>query len=327
MHNPKHHFQTVDEYNRPGGLKKGGSYNLPFKNVRRNRSLPSLSNNNDSELEAEDQHSDMDWKRKLRAIQRQRENDFEEARRREANAASTLSDDRIDEIVKRKYRETIDVIEEISRIMKNPKEREKTDPAYIYERAERVYSHAFKKIVQELERVRNGRIIGAVLEKVWRNYISSFEFFIKLRETEKKHSEKKISGLEKEIKALKDKVRQMEKDKLQRKVRKESKMKMKVRQHALHVRSAKKHGVIISAEVSDVESEDSDVEKPYDFIDRSMKLVKKTNGSGADKKLRFLLKDLLEQNRNEFVPVDWASAMLSEEVFGVKQPGEEDDED
>jgi hypothetical protein len=93
------------------------------------------------------------------------------------------------------------------------------------------------------------------------------------------------------------------------------------------VRSAKKHGVIISAEVSDVESEDSDVEKPYDFIDRSMKLVKKTNGSGADKKLRFLLKDLLEQNRNEFVPVDWASAMLSEEVFGVKQPGEEDDVD
>ena len=56
-----------------------------------------------------------------------------------------------------------------------------------------------------------------MLEKVWRNYISSFEFFIKLRETEKKHSEKKISGLEKEIKALKDKVRQMEKDKLQRK--------------------------------------------------------------------------------------------------------------
>ena len=56
VHNPKHHFQTVDEYNRPGGLKKGGSYNLPFKNVRRNRSLPSLSNNNDSELEAEDQH-------------------------------------------------------------------------------------------------------------------------------------------------------------------------------------------------------------------------------------------------------------------------------
>ena len=50
------------------------------------------------------------------------------------------------------------------------------------------------------------------------------------------------------------------------------------------------------------------------------------HGSGADKKLRVLLKDLLEQNRNEFVPVDWASAMLSEEVFGVKASEEEEND-
>ena len=64
-----------------------------------------------------------------------------------------------------------------------------------------------------------------------------------------------------------------------------------------------------------ISDDDSDVEKPLDYIDRTMKLNKKTNGSGVDRKLRVMLKDLNEQRRNEFEIHDWAKTMIADELF------------
>ena len=64
-----------------------------------------------------------------------------------------------------------------------------------------------------------------------------------------------------------------------------------------------------------VSEDDSDVEKPLEYIDRTMKLNKKSKGSGVDRKLRVMLKDLNEQRRNEFEFHDWAQTMIADELF------------
>ena len=68
-------------------------------------------------------------------------------------------------------------------------------------------------------------------------------------------------------------------------------------------------------DAEDVSEDDSDVENPLDYIQRTMQLNKKTDGSGVDRKLRKMLKDLNEQRRNEFEIHDWAEAMIADALF------------
>ena len=108
------------------------------------------------------------------------------------------------------------------------------------------------------------------------------------------------------------------------------KMKMKIRERNIILTTTssskkkaggRKHGgaksihQIATEKEEDISDDDSDVEKPLDYIDRTMKLNKKTNGSGVDRKLRVMLKDLNEQRRNEFEIHDWAKTMIADELF------------
>ena len=79
---------------------------------------------------------------------------------------------------------------------------------------------------------------------------------------------------------------------------------------------------IATEKEEDISDDDSDVEKPLDYIDRTMKLNKKQM-EVASIKLRVMLKDLNEQRRNEFEIHDWAKTMIADELFNNNPEFEE----
>ena len=182
----------------------------------------------------------------------------------------------------------------------------------------------------DLKRIRNGKVIEELLKVVWSNYVNMFIHMNNLRMEENEKKDKLLRKSQQEIKRLKEEIAQYEQQNRERKIRKEMKMKMKIRERNIRLTTTssskkkaggKKHGgaksihQIATEKEEDISDDDSDVEKPLDYIDRTMKLNKKTNGSGVDRKLRVMLKDLNEQRRNEFEIHDWAKTMIADELF------------
>ena len=182
----------------------------------------------------------------------------------------------------------------------------------------------------DLKRIRNGKVIEELLKVVWSNYVNMFIHMNNLRMEENEKKDKLLRKSQQEIKRLKEEIAQYEQQNRERKIRKEMKMKMKIRERNIILTTTssskkkaggKKHGgaksihQIATEKEEDISDDDSDVEKPLDYIDRTMKLNKKTNGSGVDRKLRVMLKDLNEQRRNEFEIHDWAKTMIADELF------------
>ena len=188
----------------------------------------------------------------------------------------------------------------------------------------------FKAIMADLKRIRNGKVIEELLKVVWSNYVNMFIHMNNLRMEENEKKDKLLRKSQQEIKRLKEEIAQYEQQNRERKIRKEMKMKMKIRERNIILTTTssskkkaggRKHGgaksihQIATEKEEDISDDDSDVEKPLDYIDRTMKLNKKTNGSGVDRKLRVMLKDLNEQRRNEFEIHDWAKTMIADELF------------
>ena len=182
----------------------------------------------------------------------------------------------------------------------------------------------------DLKRIRNGKVIEELLKVVWSNYVNMFIRMNNLRMEENEKKDKLLRKSQQEIKRLKEEIAQYEQQNRERKIRKEMKMKMKIRERNIILTTTsnskkkaggRKHGgaksihQIATEKEEDISDDDSDVEKPLDYIDRTMKLNKKTNGSGVDRKLRVMLKDLNEQRRNEFEIHDWAKTMIADELF------------
>ncbi len=182
----------------------------------------------------------------------------------------------------------------------------------------------------DLKRIRNGKVIEELLKVVWSNYVNMFIHMNNLRMEENEKKDKLLRKSQQEIKRLKEEIAQYEQQNRERKIRKEMKMKMKIRERNIILTTTssskkkaggRKHGgaksihQIATEKEEDISDDDSDVEKPLDYIDRTMKLNKKTNGSGVDRKLRVMLKDLNEQRRNEFEIHDWAKTMIADELF------------
>ena len=182
----------------------------------------------------------------------------------------------------------------------------------------------------DLKRIRNGKVIEELLKVVWSNYVNMFIRMNNLRMEENEKKDKLLRKSQQEIKRLKEEIAQYEQQNRERKIRKEMKMKMKIRERNIILTTTssskkkaggRKHGgaksihEIATEKEEDISDDDSDVEKPLDYIDRTMKLNKKTNGSGVDRKLRVMLKDLNEQRRNEFEIHDWAKTMIADELF------------
>ena len=182
----------------------------------------------------------------------------------------------------------------------------------------------------DLKRIRNGKVIEELLKVVWSNYVNMFIHMNNLRMEENEKKDKLLRKSQQEIKRLKEEIAQYEQQNRERKIRREMKMKMKIRERNIILTTTssskkkaggRKHGgaksihQIATEKEEDISDDDSDVEKPLDYIDRTMKLNKKTNGSGVDRKLRVMLKDLNEQRRNEFEIHDWAKTMIADELF------------
>ncbi len=193
-----------------------------------------------------------------------------------------------------------------------------------------LHTVGFKAIMADLKRIRNGKVIEELLKVVWSNYVNMFIHMNNLRMEENEKKDKLLRKSQQEIKRLKEEIAQYEQQNRERKIRKEMKMKMKIRERNIILTTTssskkkaggRKHGgaksihQIATEKEEDISDDDSDVEKPLDYIDRTMKLNKKTNGSGVDRKLRVMLKDLNEQRRNEFEIHDWAKTMIADELF------------
>jgi len=314
--------QIKDKIDKRVALKRSSSLKLPVKeahvaNSTVSLSLPAVDNGDD----------DITWKKQSESIRILQIKSIQETRRRDMHSRYALQprsgnlcvDPLISEL-RQRYNDLLCVIEKVNMQFNNPNESDKLNPEYLFERAERMYSSCLRKIVEDLKRVHNGKSISLLVDAVWKSYIKMFDCFVQLRNKEKCESKKKITKLEKEVLSLKERVEQFEKQKLQRKVRAEAKIKAKVRHHLSKQKIAERSvstGVLQDLTVEkDEEEVDSDIEKPYEFIGKSMKLLQTAKGSGADKQLSFLYKDLLQQTRTEFVPHDWAGQMLSEELFG-----------
>eukprot|EP00943_MAST-04B_sp_MAST-4B-sp1_P005572 g5572.t1 len=245
--------------------------------------------------------------------------------------ASNNDDD--DEMNQNKsFKELIELATSISNELKrgnnnNFVDDEDDNMPYLIERAERMYSLGFKAIIADLKRIRNGEVIEELLRVVWGNYVSMFIHMNNVRMEENKKKNKLLHDHQNEIKQLKQEIAQYEQQNRERKIRKEMKIKMKVRERNIMLtmsssKARKQSGAksihqIATEHVDEdnVSEDDSDVEKPLEYIDRTMKLNKKSKGSGVDRKLRVMLKDLNEQRRNEFEFHDWAQTMIADELF------------
>ena len=162
---------------------------------------------------------------------------------------------------------------------------------------------------------------------VWGGYVNLFIHLNNRRIQENKERDTKLQKALREIKNLKKEIAAFEQQNRDRKVRQEMKMKNKIRErnimlklttkHRRHDHAAKSIQQIATEDIDaeDISEDDSDVENPLDYIQRTMQLNKKVDGSGVDRKLRKMLKDLNEQRRNDFEVHDWAEAMIADSLF------------
>ena len=82
----------------------------------------------------------------------------------------------------------------------------------------------------DLKRIRNGKVIEELLKVVWSNYVNMFIHMNNLRMEENEKKDKLLRKSQQEIKRLKEEIAQYEQQNRERKIRKEMKMKMKIRE-------------------------------------------------------------------------------------------------